>query len=245
VRMDTAERRLIAVVEDDREILRLVSGLLTQEGYDVAALESGPALSTFLAANRPDLLVLDWMLPGEDGLSICRRLRASDETLPIIMLTAKSDEIDRVLGLEIGADDYLAKPFAPRELLARIRAVLRRSRTRNEGTEEARRYAFAGLVIDLDTRSLGTEDGAPITLTSGEFALLACFVQRPRRVLSREQLLDLTRGRDAENFDRSIDMVVSRLRKKLDAATGGQALITTVRNSGYLFVGRPKRLTTP
>jgi DNA-binding response OmpR family regulator len=242
--MTPTDRPLIAIVEDDLEILRLVTGLLAQEGYDVAALESGTALAKFLASNRPDLLILDWMLPGEDGLSICRRLRASDEALPIIMLTAKSDEIDRVLGLEIGADDYLAKPFAPRELLARIRAVLRRSRARGEADEEARRFAFAGLVVDLDARTLATEEGAPITLTSGEFTLLACFVLRPRRVLSREQLLDLTRGRGTESFDRSIDMVVSRLRKKLDAATGGQSLITTVRNSGYLFVGRPKRLTT-
>jgi DNA-binding response OmpR family regulator len=181
------------------------------------------------------------MLPDEDGLSICRRMRARGGSVPILMLTAKADPIDRVVGLEMGADDYLAKPFNPRELLARVRALLRRAR----GTADAepnRRYAFAGLVIDLDARRLSTESGEPIGLTAAEFELLTCFVQRPRRVLTRDQLLDWTRGRMAEAYDRTIDMTISRLRKKIEAVTPGLELISTVRNNGYLFVHPVKSL---
>jgi DNA-binding response OmpR family regulator len=184
---------------------------------------------------RPDLIVLDLMLPGEDGLSICRRLRA-DANIPILMLTAKSDEIDGVVGLEMGADDYLAKPFAPRELLARVRAILRRARA-VPAKVPVRRYAFDRFVIDLDSRSIQCGDTGQdsLQLTSAEFDLLGFFVQRPRRVLTHDQILDWTRGRSAEPFDRTVDMLIWRLRKKLDAASPDSNLITTVRNGGYLF----------
>jgi two-component system, OmpR family, response regulator len=239
--MSTPSDALIVLVEDDKEIQRLVRDLLVREGFAVEVAESGTALDQVLAGQRPDLVILDLMLPGEDGLSICRRLRTRGGFVPILMLTAKADPIDRVVGLEMGADDYLAKPFNPRELLARVRALLRRARGTTD-TEPNRRYAFAGLVIDLDARRLNTEAGEPIVLTAAEFELLTCFVQRPRRVLTRDQLLDWTRGRMAEAYDRTIDMTISRLRKKIDAATPGLELISTVRNNGYLFVHPVKSL---
>ena len=225
---------LVVLVEDDEDIRRLVRDLLAREGFAVEVADSAATLEQVLARQRPDLVILDLMLPGEDGLSICRRLR-SRGGVPILMLTAKSDPVDRVVGLEMGADDYVTKPFDPRELLARVRALLRRSRSRGD-PEPSRRFAFDGLVIDLDARRLETEAGKPVALTSAEFDLLACFVVRPRRVLSRDQLLDWTRGRDADPFDRTIDMTISRLRKKVETAAPGLNLITTVRNNGYLFV---------
>jgi two-component system, OmpR family, response regulator len=239
--MSTPTDALIVLVEDDKEIQRLVRDLLVRESFSVEVAESGAALDQVLAGQRPDLVILDLMLPGEDGLSICRRLRARGGSVPILMLTAKADPIDRVVGLEMGADDYLAKPFNPRELLARVRALLRRARGTAD-TELNRRYAFAGLVIDLDARRLTTEAGAAIGLTAAEFELLTCFVQRPRRVLTRDQLLDWTRGRIAEAYDRTIDMTISRLRKKIEAVTPGLELISTVRNNGYLFVHPVKSL---
>ncbi len=240
--MADQEQLTIALVEDDAEIRRLVSDLLTQEGYAVESAVTGADLDGIMGRLRPDLVILDLMLPGEDGLSICRRLRARSGALPILMLTAKSDAVDRVVGLEMGADDYLAKPFNPRELLARVRAILRRARGVDD-VEASRRFGFAGLVIDLDARTLETDAGEPVLLTSAEFELLSCFVMRPRRVLSREQLLDWTRGRDADPFDRAIDMTISRLRKKIEAAAPGLNLITTVRNNGYLFVAKLKQLS--
>jgi DNA-binding response OmpR family regulator len=241
--MSTPTDALIILVEDDKEIQRLVRDLLVREGFAVEVAETGAALDRVLAGQRPDLVILDLMLPGEDGLSICRRLRTRGGSVPILMLTAKADPIDRVVGLEMGADDYLAKPFNPRELLARVRALLRRVRGTADA-EPSRRYAFAGLVIDLDSRRLSTEAGELIVLTAAEFELLTCFVQRPRRVLTRDQLLDWTRGRMAEAYDRTIDMTISRLRKKIEAATPGLELISTVRNNGYLFV-HPVRLLHP
>ncbi|MBO0906078.1 response regulator [Jiella sonneratiae] len=231
----------ILVVEDDDEIRRLVSEMLAREGFGVDAVADAAAMDAQLARSRPDLLILDLMLPGEDGLSICRRIRSRD-TLPILMLTAKGDEIDRVIGLEMGADDYLVKPFGPRELLARVRAVLRRGGGQMPAPP-SRRFAFAAFVADLDAREIATTEGDPVALTTGEFDLLACFVQRPRRVLTRDQILDFTRGRDADPFDRTVDMLVSRLRKKLDAASPGCNLITTVRNGGYLFTAHVRPLT--
>ena len=230
------------MVEDDPEISRLVAEFMRREGFEVEVAANANAMDSALGRARPDIIILDLMLPGEDGLSICRRLRATD-TIPILMLTAKSDEIDRVVGLEIGADDYLAKPFAPRELLARIRAILRRA----NGTQiqpASRRYSFDRFVIDLDARSFETVDPSEssVTLTSAEFDLLACFVLRPRRVLTRDQILDWTRGRSAEPFDRTVDMMTSRLRKKLEAASPGSNLITTVRNGGYLFTSPVKQV---
>jgi two-component system, OmpR family, response regulator len=239
--MTGAADALIVLVEDDEDIRRLVRGLLAREGFAVEVADTAQALEGILARQRPDLVILDLMLPGEDGLSICRRLRNSDAGVPILMLTAKSDPVDRVVGLEVGADDYVTKPFDPRELLARVRALLRRARHQPE-PERSRRYAFEGLIIDLDTRSLATGSGEPIPVTSAEFELLACLVVRPRRVLTRDQLLDWTRGRDADPFDRTIDMTMSRLRKKIEAAVPGLNLITTVRNNGYLFVPAVKQL---
>lgn len=228
----------ILIVEDDSDIRRLVAELLGKEGFGVEEAKDAAAMDEVLARMRPDLVILDLMLPGEDGLSICRRIRSRD-TLPILMLTAKSDEIDRVVGLEMGADDYLVKPFGPRELLARVRAVLRRSRAQSFATP-SRRFAFGRFVIDLDARQLADDNGGVLSFTSAEFDLLACFVQRPRRVLTRDQILDWMRGRAADPFDRTVDMLVSRLRKKLDAASPGSNLISTVRNGGYLFIAPVK-----
>jgi two-component system, OmpR family, response regulator len=231
---------LIVLVEDDEDIRRLVRDLLAREGFAVEVADTAVAFDQILARKRPDLVILDLMLPGEDGLSICRRLRGRGG-MPILMLTAKSDPVDRVVGLEMGADDYVTKPFDPRELLARVRALLRRARS-HDGPEPSRCYTFEGLVMDLDARRLTTEAGKAVALTSAEFDLLACFVVRPRRVLSRDQLLDWTRGRDADPFDRTVDMTISRLRKKVEAAVPGLDLITTVRNNGYLFVPVVKQL---
>lgn len=224
----------IMIVEDDREIRSLLADFLNREGYVPICAEDGVAMDRALAAQRPDLVVLDIMLPGEDGLSICRRLRARGD-LPILMLTAKSDDIDRIVGLELGADDYLPKPFNPRELLARIRAVLRRTDRPAAAATPSRRVTFDRFIADLDARSLAF-DGATIDLTAAEFELLACFLERPKRVLSRDQLLDWTRGRTADPFDRTIDVSISRLRRKLSGADEQAAqIIKTVRNGGYLF----------
>ena len=226
----------ILLVEDDRDIRTLLADFLAREGFAVDIAEDGAALDRALARASPDLVVLDLMLPGEDGLSICRRLRTTRKPVPILMLTAKSDEVDRIVGLELGADDYLGKPFNPRELLARIRAIMRRVERSDEPPERNRRRSFSSFIVDLDMRSLETRDGLRVLLTSAEFDLLACFVERPRRVLSRDQLLDWTRGRSADPFDRTIDVTVSRLRKKLEVADpAAEGLVTTVRNGGYLF----------
>ena len=225
----------ILIVEDDADIRGLVAELMRREGFGVEEAGDAEAMNAVLSRVRPDLIVLDLMLPGEGGLSVCRRIRALDH-LPILMLTAKSDEVDRVVGLEMGADDYLVKPFGPRELLARVRAVLRRGHSQTSPTP-SRRFAFDRFVVDLDSRQVMTDEDDVVTLTSAEFDLLACFVQRPRRVLTRDQLLDWIRGRSCDPFDRTVDMLVSRLRKKLDAAgvSSVTALISTVRNGGYLL----------
>jgi two-component system OmpR family response regulator len=227
--------KTILLVEDDREIRTLLSDFLAGEGFDVAVADGGEAMDRVIARRAPDLVVLDLMLPGEDGLSICRRLRARGN-VPILILTAKTDETERIVGLELGADDYLGKPFNPRELLARIRAILRRAGGGGAAEPPRRRLAFASFVADLDARYLETTAGARVPLTSAEFDLLACMVERPRRVLSRDQLLDWTRGRTADPLDRTIDVTMSRLRRKLEAVdSSAGVLITTVRNGGYLF----------
>jgi two-component system OmpR family response regulator len=225
--------KTILLVDDDEEIRRLTADLLGREGFLVELAADGREMDRVMERVQPDLVVLDLMLPGEDGLSICRRLRTTGN-MPILMLTAKSDETDRVVGLEIGADDYVVKPFGPRELLARIRALLRRA-TAAPVQAATRRFAFEGFVIDLDARQLLGAGGDLIALTSAEFDLLSCFVLRPRRVLSRDQILDWTHGRSADPFDRTVDILVSRLRKKLDALSPGCNLINTVRNGGYLL----------
>ncbi|MEM8792660.1 MAG: response regulator transcription factor [Pseudomonadota bacterium] len=231
----------ILIVDDDPDIRTLVAEFLGREGLDFEQAENAEAMDAVLGRVRPDLIVLDLMLPGEDGLSICRRLRAAAGP-PILMLTAKSDEIDRVVGLEMGADDYLVKPFGPRELLARIRAVLRRV-SEHPAEAPSYRYAFDAFIVDLDARQIVDVDGRSVTLTSGEFDLLSCFIQRPRRVLSRDQILAQLRGRGAEPFDRTVDMLISRLRRKLAAVSPDTELISTVRNSGYLFTPMVKILS--
>lgn len=232
-RMSTTVAKVL-IVDDDPDIRRLVGDFLRREGLLVESAEDAAAMDAVLARVRPDVIVLDLMLPGEDGLSVCRRLRARDDTVPILVLSAKSDEFDRVLGLEMGADDYLVKPFGPRELLARVRALLRRSNLRSFAPA-SRRFAFDRFVVDLDARQLADDGGEAVVLTSAEFDLLACFVQRPRRVLSRDQILDWTRGRTADPADRTVDMLVSRLRRKLDRHSPGSRLISTVRSGGYLL----------
>lgn len=230
----------IILVDDDPDIQKLLSEFLTNEGYKVISVYIGSELDMKLKEIRPDLILLDTMLPGEDGVSICRRLVPEDAP-PIIMLTAKNDEIDRIIGLEMGADDYVTKPFSPRELLARIRAVLRRS-GKTQTQQTAKRYAFEDYIIDLDARQLTEQNGCAVSLTSGEFDLLACFIRSPRRVLTRDQILDQLRGRSAEPFDRTVDMLVSRLRKKVNAANPHTEMIRTVRNSGYLLTVPVKAL---
>jgi two-component system OmpR family response regulator len=228
--------KTLLLVEDDREIRELLADFLRREGYAVEAADGGPAMDRVLAHTAPDLVILDLMLPGEDGLSICRRLRARGG-VAILILTAKDEDIDRIVGLELGADDYMGKPFNPRELLARIRAVLRRTAGAGPATEERRIVGLGALAVDLDARAVLGPQG-PVPLTSAEFDLLACFIERPRRVLSREQLLDWTRGRSADPLDRTIDVTVSRLRRKLETADAEvAAALKTVRNGGYLFGG--------
>jgi two-component system, OmpR family, response regulator len=227
---------LIAIVEDDPEIRSLLSDLLVNEGYRTIVVDGGAALDAHLAHGpKPDLVVLDWMLPGEDGLSICRRLRSGGGP-PIVMLTAKDDDIDRILGLEIGADDYVTKPFNPRVLVAHIRAVLRRTSGAGSSVNGAGRLRVADLLIDPPARRVVLEDDREVALTSAEFDLLLCFVERPQRVLSRDQLLDWTRGRVADVFDRTIDVQVSRLRRRLEESGSAIAsCIKTVRNAGYIL----------
>jgi two-component system, OmpR family, response regulator len=226
----------ILFVEDDPDIRSLVAEFLEHNGYRVSAARDGREMDRILGVSRIDLLILDIMLPKEDGLSLCRRVRARSN-VPIIMLTARGSEVDRVVGLELGADDYLTKPFGTHELLARIRALLRRAQSVGR-TPQARQRSvlqFAGWKLDVGTRRLTSADGAQVPLTGGEFELLAAFCERPNRVLTRDQLLDLTRGRGPALFDRSIDIQVSRLRRKIEADPKDPMLIQTVRSGGYIF----------
>lgn len=226
----------ILVVDDHREIRELVSRALAKEGFRVSVAADGREMRKVMADARIDLVILDLMLPGEDGLTLCRALRA-ESNIPIIMLTAKGDEIDRVVGLEVGADDYVSKPFGGRELIARIRAVLRRTRNDEAPAQSPRvgRYRFDRWQLDTGARELLREDGVTVPLSTGEFDLLMALIERPQRVLSRDQLLDLARGRAASAFDRSIDTQVSRLRKKLEMDPGEPEIIKTVWGGGYMF----------
>ncbi len=233
----------LLIVDDDREIRDLVARFLKKHGFRVDTAADGREMDRHLGAGRFDLLILDLMLPGEDGLSLCRRLRA-ESGLPIILLTALGEETDRIVGLEMGADDYLPKPFNPRELLARIKAVLRRAEGLPVSGERAATatLAFEGWRLDPATRELRSADGVLTPLSSGEFDLLVAFAEHPQRVLSRDQLLDLTRGRSAQLFDRSIDVQLSRLRRKIEADPKDPSLIKTVRNEGYIFTARVTKL---
>ena len=231
----------IYVTDDDPGIRELVAEYLASQGYAVETAEDAASLDRLLAARLPDLLVLDWMMPGEDGLSIARRLRAQPGFPPIIMLSARGEDIDRIIGLEVGADDYLPKPFNPRELLARIRAVLRRqgSTVAPAAVETARLAHFGPFSVNLDARIL-SRDGAEITLTGGEYELLEIFVTHANRALSRDWLMDQLRGFERDPFDRSIDVRVNRLRKKIEDDPANPAYIRTQRGQGYLFVPQGK-----
>ncbi len=235
------EKDTIYVTDDDPGIRELVAEYLSSQGYAVETAEDAVSLDQLLATRLPDLLVLDWMMPGEDGLSIARRLRAQPGFPPIIMLSAKGEDIDRIIGLEVGADDYLPKPFNPRELLARIRAVLRRGTATVAPAveDEARRIPFGPFSVNLDARTL-TRDGTEITLTTGEYELLEIFVTHANRTLSRDWLMDQLRGFERDPFDRSIDVRVNRLRKKIEDDPANPAYIRTQRGQGYLFVPQGK-----
>jgi len=232
--MDTT--RHILIVDDDKELRALLSTFLTRNGFRVSAAQNGVALMQTLGSARIDLIILDIMMPGEDGLSLCRKLRANG-TIPIIMLTAAGSEVDRVVGLEIGADDYLSKPFSTRELLARIRAVLRRVFVPQPGSPAgaARTFEFAGWRLDVTRRQLRSPADALVDLRAAEFDLLLALVERPQHVLTRDQLLDLARGRAAEAFDRSIDVHISRLRHRIEVDPKEPEFIKTVRSGGYVF----------
>lgn len=238
----TGETPHLLVVDDDREIRDLLTRFLTRHGYRVTNARDGREMRKAVADWRIDLIVLDLMLPGDDGLTLCRELRASSD-IPVIMLTAMGEETDRIVGLEMGADDYLAKPFNPRELVARIRSVLRRARPAHDPTPEpgSEVLRFAGWTLDVAQYRLARADGSAVALSSGEFDLLVAFAGHPRRVLSRDQLLDLTRGRTAGPFDRSIDIQVSRLRRKIEPDPKNPTLIKTVRGGGYMFTPEVER----
>jgi len=234
--MNSAVPRIL-VVDDDPEIRKLLARYIESQGFRVLLAANCAELRERLSTTHIDLIVLDVMLPDGSGLEICRNLRAERSRIPIILLTALKEDVDRIIGLEIGADDYLGKPFNPRELIARVRAVLRRRGEVLPQTSETKIYRFEGFTADPQTRRVTDPQGGDVALTGAEFDLLTTFLERPGRVLSRDQLLDLARGREADALDRSIDVLVSRLRRKL--AVGGAAqLFKTVRNGGYQLAAK-------
>jgi len=228
----------ILVVDDDLEIRDLLARFLVKHGLRVSTAQDGRAMHACLKDNAIDLVVLDVMMPGDDGLTLTRKLRGAKNHVPIIILTAVGEDTDRIVGLEMGADDYMPKPFNPRELLARIKAVLRRFEDGGQpsvGVDETDTVRFAGWAFHTAARELTDPSGASVILSGGEYELLHAFVTHPGRVLSRDQLLDIARGRDAQPFDRAIDVQVSRLRKKLEPDPKTPTLIKTVRGGGYIF----------
>jgi len=229
----------ILVVDDDREIRELVSSYLKKNGLRTTVAADGRQMRSFLDGNTVDLIVLDVMMPGDDGLVLCRELRAGKhKATPVLMLTARDDEMDRIIGLEMGADDYLSKPFAARELLARIRAILRRTRMLPPNlqiSEAGQLLTFGDWRLDTVGRHLLDRDGTTVALSGAEYRLLRVFIDHPQRVLNRDQLLNLTQGRDAEIFDRSIDLLVSRVRQRLGDDAREPTYIKTVRAEGYVF----------
>jgi two-component system OmpR family response regulator len=231
-----APREHLLVVDDDAEIRQLLADYLQANGYRVTAVADGRAMRAAVAAGDPDLVILDVMLPGEDGLSLCRALRSRSE-VPVIMLTARGDETDRIVGLEVGADDYLPKPFSPRELLARIKSVLRRAHALppNLRQQPGRVFRFAGWQLDAITRNLTAPDGVAVPLGATEFRLLRVLLDHPGRVLTRDQLIELMLARDAGPFDRALDVQVSRLRQRLREDAREPAIIKTVRGQGYVL----------
>jgi two-component system OmpR family response regulator len=231
----------ILIVDDDAETRSLLQKYLQKQGYRVTAAADGKALRRAVDVARPDLVVLDLMLPGEDGLQLCRDLRTRSN-LPIIMLTARGEETDRIVGLEMGADDYLGKPFNPRELLARIKSVLRRARALpgNLEADAVKSYSFAGWLLDVATRNLTAPDGVVVPLSGTEFKLLRAFLVHPNRVLSRDQLIELMISREAGPFDRAIDVQVSRVRQRLRDDAREPRIIKTVRGEGYVLAAEVK-----
>ena len=232
---DMADTPHLLLVDDERSIREPLAAYLTRQGFRVTQSGDAESARTRMAAYAIDLVVLDIMMPGEDGLSLCRHIRATSDT-PVILLTAKSEETDRIVGLEMGADDYVVKPFSPRELAARIKTVLRRAAgsggTRQHAPDSGS-YAFAGWVLKTGERALVDREGVSVALSTGEYNLLLVLVQRPRQVLTRDQLLDLTQGREAAAFDRAIDNQVSRLRRKIEADPKAPEIIKTVWGGGY------------
>ncbi len=229
----------VLIVDDDRDIRELVSGYLKRNGLRVTLTADGRQMRSFLERDRADLIVLDIMMPGDDGLVLCRELRAGRHAAtPVLMLTARNDEMDRILGLEMGADDYLAKPFAARELLARIKAILRRARMLPPNlqiSEAGQLLSFGNWRLDTVARHLLDQDGTAVALSGAEYRLLRVFLDHPQRVLSRDQLLNLTQGREAELFERSVDLLVSRLRQRLRDDAREPSHIKTIRNEGYVL----------
>jgi two-component system OmpR family response regulator len=226
----------VLVVDDDRDIRTLLCDYLQKNGYRVTAVGEGKAMRRVLEKTRIDLIVLDLMLPGEDGLKLCRELRAHSQT-PVLMLTALGEEIDRVLGLEVGADDYLSKPFSPRELLGRIKAILRRTAylPRDPDHKDTKGYRFGEWQLDITARSLTHSDASVVALSGAEFRLLSILLAHPQRVLSRAQLMDLMRGRELDPFDRSIDVRISRLRQILRDDARAPQIIKTIYGEGYVI----------
>jgi two-component system OmpR family response regulator len=226
----------ILIVDDDHEIRTLLRDYLEKNGFRATAVADGKGMRRALEQTHVDLIVLDLMLPGEDGLSLCRELRAKSQ-VPVLMLTALGEEVDRIVGLEVGADDYLAKPFNPRELLGRIKAILRRTAymPRDPVPESVRGYRFGAWELDTTTRELKHKDGTTVSLSGAEFRLLAVLLAHPKRVLSRAQLMDLLRGRDLDPFDRSIDVRISRLRQTLRDEARAPTIIKTVYGEGYVI----------
>ena len=233
----------ILVVDDDGQVRQLIGRFLREHGYRVTGARDGREMRESLASAEIDLVILDLMLPGTSGLDLCRELRASS-SLPIIMLTAKGEDTDRIVGLELGADDYMPKPFNPRELLARVRAVLRRAAVRPDAdrTTGGRLITFAGWTLDTLRREVTSADSVVIDLSGGEYDLLLAFVEHPNRVLSRDQLLELGRNRTSSPLDRSIDVQISRLRRKLEVDENAPTLIKTIRGAGYMFLPTVQRL---
>lgn len=232
-------RDRILIVDDDEDIRKLLEAYLRKNGFDAHAVADGQGMREAMAARPASLVVLDLMLPGEDGLSLCRQLRARSQ-VPVLMLTAKGDPVDRIIGLEMGADDYLAKPFDPRELLARIRSILRRARALPADTEinVPESFGFSGWRLNTRQRDLSAPDGVVVPLSGAEYRLLLIFLQNPNAVLSRDQLSNFTFGHDADPLDRTIDMQVSRLRERLRDEAREPAIIKTVRGKGYVLAVR-------
>jgi two-component system OmpR family response regulator len=230
----------ILIVDDDTELRELLGDYLRKNGFRVIGVEDGRGMGKALEESRFDLIILDLMLPGDDGLVLCRNLRVRSD-IPIIMLTARGEDTDRIIGLEMGADDYLPKPFNPRELLARIKVVLRRAHQLPAEPDEIHYYRFAGWTLDAVARHLVSPEGVVVPLSGGEYRLLRVFLEHPNRVLNRDQLLDFTQGREAMPFDRSIDIQVSRLRRRLRDDPREPAILKTVRNEGYVLAAAVSR----